>query len=269
MLVGCCLVFGQPQQEIDKGIKLLKSTLDLDPCYQFQVYPVDNFGVGTAYTFTANQPVTDRDFICATFSCLKLPVQPVGSDAWLNVDDAAAVGSGGQVVIHGDSKSTYGTGVVLPGILKMIKADFSANFTNNTTVDITIPKLSKRLLDKQKFATQMDSLPVDDPLKKAFRAGNLDYVVGDVVAASMTVVVTVNPTKNISADATLTAAKGVLDSGASANFKMTSEGNGKYTLTVSTPVILAYCHRQQPQAGSYGVAHDWSNWTPVNSPIQK
>lgn len=44
------------------GIAVMKKSFGLDDCYQFAVYPVDNFGVGTAYNFKPGQPTTDQDF---------------------------------------------------------------------------------------------------------------------------------------------------------------------------------------------------------------
>lgn len=243
------------------GIAVMKKSFGLDDCYQFAVYPIDNFGVGTAYNFKPGQPTTDQDFICATFSCLDIsPAPAVGTDAWMNINGYATPAQGGSLTLHSDSKSTYGTGVVLPGIMKLIKADFSADFTKNVTVDITIPGGTKRLLDRKQFGQEMDKLQPTDPMKKAFLNGTLDYVVGDLVVPSITMTIKVDGSKNIKADATLTAAKGILDKDASLNMKMDTSGAGNYTLTVSKPVILAYCHRRQPGAGAYAQRSDWDDW---------
>src|SRR5215469_11635820 len=136
-IVVSMLVTAKQTADPKAGIAALKTSFHLDdPDWQFEVFPVDNFGVGTGYSFTPGQPTREKDFICATFGCLNTPPPPVGSEAWLKVNGFAEVGTGGGLTIHSDSKSTLGTGIILPGIMKLIKADFSADFTKDVTVDI-------------------------------------------------------------------------------------------------------------------------------------
>jgi hypothetical protein len=256
-----------PQQ----GVAVLKTAFALnDPDWQFAVYPVDNFGVATGYNFTPGQPTRDKDFICATFGCLQIsPAPAVGSDPWKKVNGFAELGNGGALTIHSDSKSTFGLSVILPGILKLIKADFSADYSKNVTVDIEIPGGAKRMLDRGQFVTAINGMASTLPLKKAYLNGTLDYVIGDLIVDSMTMNISVDRSKNLKADAELTQAKGILDANSSLNMNMGTSGQGTYKLTVSKPVILAYLHRRQPAAGESAQTVNWDNWVKVNAPIQK
>src|SRR5260370_33791431 len=82
------------------GMAAVQKAFQLDgDCWQFQVYPVDNFGVGTAYDFKPGQPLSASDFICATFGCLSAERKDVGTDAWLNVDGLTENGGGGSLTM--------------------------------------------------------------------------------------------------------------------------------------------------------------------------
>jgi hypothetical protein len=270
-LAICTLVFAKQTADPKAGIQALKTSFHLDdPDWQFEVYPVDNFGVGTGYSFIPGKPTQEKDFICATFGCLSVtPAPTVGSPEWLTVNGYAEVANGGALNIHSDSKSSFGTGIVLPGIMKLIKADFNADFSKNVTVDITIPGGTRRMLDRRKFENYIGPLPPTDLLKKTYNNGTLDYVLGDLVVSSMTMNIKVDASKNVKADATLTQAKGILDSNASLNMDLKNSGNGSYTLTVSKPVILAYLHRRQPAAGQSAAQVGWADWAPVSEPIMR
>jgi hypothetical protein len=235
--------------------------------WEFQAYPVDNFGIGTAYDFKPGQPTLTGDFICSTFKCLNEKPADVGSSDWLSIDGILIPGGGGSLTLTADSKKEFSAGVVLSSLLKLINLNFSADFTNNATVTITIPKAYVRLLDRSTFVNRIGTLPNDDPLRQSFRNGTVDYIIGDIVVTSMSAKITVNKNKNITASATLTQATSIVGKDSSLNMKMTDDGNGNYTLDVSKPVIVAYLHRRQPGAGQSGQSNDFSDWAKPELPI--
>src|SRR5260221_3748604 len=103
LFVTCALVASAPnaraQEEFSKSLANTFTGAQFRN-YRWLDYPLDNFGVATAYR-GKNLPPSDEDFLCSTFTCLGL-ARPAKPDLWLKLADGikekqgvAEVGCGG------------------------------------------------------------------------------------------------------------------------------------------------------------------------------
>ncbi len=73
-------------------------------------YPVNNFGVLTAYDPPSGKRWRDSDRICATFSCLDKPV-PTDEEEFLTIYNFASKGQGGGAQLTDSQKRSLGLGL--------------------------------------------------------------------------------------------------------------------------------------------------------------
>ncbi len=70
--------------------------------YTFSSYPTDNFGLATAYDPARGKPMSDENFLCATWSCLGQRPE-ADTQANLTVGGFAEVGGNGALVTLTDT----------------------------------------------------------------------------------------------------------------------------------------------------------------------
>jgi hypothetical protein len=163
------------------------------PHYQWLNYPLDNFGVGTAYRDT-KETANDQRFLCATFNCLNIEPIPASNSneglnrQWLIVaplssDDKgyAEFACGGQVEAAFSKHSKSATHVFLTKIMETIGLSMDFEKSKGTTATLTFTSACKRLLNGriQRFIQELEN--DDYGLQRAARDQELILIKGDIV----------------------------------------------------------------------------------------
>ena len=259
------------------------ASLGIPGDYQMSPYPVDNFGVFTAYRPPAGQKWGDSNQICATWDCLGIDFKDVPKDAdvRLHVDGFAAVGSGGLSTLSSDQKNSFAINLLLPGLAQLLDIKGNVDWTKDIKGDLTLGNAHKRILDRQKAIAYITGLPSTSQLRQAFDKGELVLIVADYVVDSLDATITVNKDLNAGANAALstTAQAAKLPFGKDANGKtanldgkLESQGNGKYHLQINNPVVVAVLPKTQPAAGTLAgptPGDSWTDWVLVTTPIRR
>jgi hypothetical protein len=247
--------------------------------YQWLNYPINNFGIGTAYKGNKGK-IDKRNFLCATFSCLGKPV-PKEETQLLHLgnppDDAYAdVGCGGLLDTKIAQKKDTVLNAVLPQIFGIIGINFSAGKSGKMTAEIKSATMCARQLQQQKMVDYINGLTVDKfGMKRALDQGKLVLVVGDVVIKTMTITVKADSNLKVGIDGKL---KGQPEKlfGENANFgvKVSREGESDYSLTITEPVIVGLLAISERTLGKgsperQGAISPWKGWYPVTAPLPR
>jgi len=250
--------------------------------YQWLDYPLDNFGVGTAYRDT-KETINPKKFLCATFTCLEInPIPSEGTQLqqWLRVartngpEDKgfADFGCGGPAEDALKKKSSLALSAFFPKLLSVvgITADFKKEKAGDTSIAIT--SACGRLLTG-KMTTYVSGLQQDDNgLKAAMNAGQLVLVKGDVVITSLEI--TVKSTSNLKADLEAkllgVAAKKFGDD-AKLGVQVSKDSDNNYHLKTTSPVIVGVLAVRQPKPAlgvvSGGVVPPLERWKNFQIPL--
>jgi hypothetical protein len=237
--------------------------------YAWSQYPTDNFGVITSYDPAKGDALDDRNFLCATWTCLGLK-EPSDPAERLKVGGFADIGKGGVITLTEEEKLQLGATAMLPEIYKVLKISADVQSTKGVTTKVELGPVSSRKVVRQRMLARLKELPADSLIKKAFLEGRLVYVVADVVADSMTVDIKVDTDRNAKLDAellnSLSGAIGkILKQGAKLELTVKKAVKGEYQLEVKKPVILAVLAKRQPAAGVLDRPgdNDWTDWNPA------
>ncbi len=243
--------------------------------YTFSTYPVDNFGLGTAY----DGKVDATKEICATWDCLGLSddtkVAALSDEQRLKVVAGGIqygeVATGVALSLTEDEKHSIGLNAVLPKLLQVLDITGDFSYTNDVTVTLTLGPVSIRTLRRQ---AMMDKLNSDSahPLEKTVwnnGKGTLVLAYSDVILSSMKIEVKVNPETKADLDAKLNGAlQGkagqVIGTGSDLSFKLDNSTKGDYTLEIAKPMILAVYTKKQPAKGVLGAEGGWNDWKDFN-----
>lgn len=248
--------------------------------YQWLNYPVNNFGVGTAYKGN-NAKFSNKGFLCATFSCFDVPV-PKDIDKWLGVnngvEDYADPGCGGPVDATLQKNKELVLAAVLPQILSVIGVSSDLQRTSNSTAEITSARMCSRLLQQEKMNAFIRNLQNDKyGLQKAYLNDRLVLVVGDIVIREMSVHIKANQAFKAALDSKLQGqAEKVLGQGANFGVKLSKKGSLDYEMKIAEPVVAAVLGvRQGPnralaQGAEVEVVNTdspWPGWEVVSVPL--
>jgi hypothetical protein len=234
--------------------------------YQWLDYPVNNFGVATAYTGVKDR-VDRRGFLCATFTCLGVKQSPADIDVWMRANDFADVGCGGQL----DAKLERNKGSILnsllPKILNVVGLTASLGTVRNIKADIKLASMCSRQLQQAKMIGFIKGLNAENDtfgLKQAYDRGRLVLVIGDLVMKSMTIRLYADNKLNAQLDAKLGGeSEKVLGQGAEFGVKISKSSSKDYELTVTDPVIVAVLAVRAGDDKTRANGTSWEGWEPV------
>jgi len=243
--------------------------------YTFATYPLDNFGIATAYD---GKPGANTQ-ICATWDCLGLSddakVAELTNEQKLNLTvnavQYASVGQGTSLTFNDEEKKSLSLNALLPKILQVLSITGSYSHTNDLTVSLTMGPAVVRVLRRQQMMDRLNSAQAH-PLEKTVwndGKGNLVLVYSDIVVGSMTIDIKTNPATKVDFDAKMAAALSgkvgqVIGSGSDLGFKVDNASKGEYKFEINKPLIIAVYTRQQPRMGVLGDQKGWSDWKPFD-----
>jgi len=234
--------------------------------YQWLDYPINNFGVATAYTGVKDR-VDRRGFLCATFTCLGVKQNPVDIEGWMRVNDFADVGCGGQLDAKLDRNKGSILNSLLPKIFNVVGLTANLETVRNTKAEIKLASMCSRQLQQGKMIGFIKGLTVETDtfgLKQAYDRGRLVLVIGDLVMKSMTIKLQADNKLNAQLDAKLGgASEKVLGQGAEFGVKISKSSSKDYELTVTDPVIVAVLAVREAEDKTRAEGTSWEGWEPV------
>lgn len=273
MLAACQNPSGDYTTAIKKGLG------DDVKDYQALSYPTNSFGVATVFSASQpGEPVSNKDFLCATWKCLNAPggVIPTDPAAALNVSvrdtNYAEVGDGGPVKLDTNSASDYAVKVALPTIQQILKLGGGADYASTTKVELEFGKATKRYLSKADFIAYLNSVSDTSPtkiqLQSAFAQGALVVVVADVLIDSLKATITTSKEVASQLDGELGGlpSKMFSDSDLSLTFRVTKKDSATYVIESLGPVVALRLLKAQPGAGLLGAELSWNDWAAVTGP---
>jgi hypothetical protein len=243
--------------------------------YQWLSYPINDFGVGTAYKGNRDR-IDRRGFLCATFTCLGTPI-PKEPQQWLHLgtppDAYADAGCGGLLDAKVMQKKDTVINAILPQVLSVIGITFNASKSGNSTAELKSVSMCARQLQQQKMLDYVNGLANDQHgMKRALSQGKLVLVVGDIVVKAMSIHIKADSALKIGIDGKLQGrAEKVLGEGANFGVKVSRTGDSEYSLTVKEPVIIGLLAVRERTLGAgsperEGGDSPWSGWYPVTIP---
>lgn len=245
--------------------------------YQALSYPTNSFGVATVFSAPKpGEPVSNDDFLCATWKCLGAPgdVIPIDPVAALNVmvrgTNYAEVGYGGPVKLDTNSASDYAFKVALPKIQEILKLGAGADYASTTKVELEFGKATKRYLSKPDFIAYLNNAsnttPTKAKLQEAFAQGALVVVVADVLLDSMKATITTSKEVASQLDGKLGGLPSKEFSDAETSFRVTKRDSATYVIESLGPVVALRLLKAQPGAGLLGAEMTWNDWAVVTGP---
>lgn len=272
MLAGCT---GSPSADYAAALK--KAIGEDVKNYQALSYPTSSFGVATSFTSAgAGKPISDEDFLCATWKCLGAPAGtiPASPSEALNVMvrgiNYAEIGGGGPVKLDINSANAYAFKVALPKIQQVLNLGIGMDYKSATKVELEFGKATKRYLSKPDFIAYINSTTdtnaTKPQLQKAFAQGALVVVVADVLIDSIKATVTASKELAPQIDAKLGGLASKVFSDAEASFKVSKKDDANYVIESLGPVVALRLLKAQPGAGLLGAEANWSDWATVAGP---
>lgn len=274
----CCLLLSSCGDNYGKILAdTWKRVFDLSGNYQWSGYPVDNFGVGTAYDPPKGKQWSDGDRLCASWTCIGVKPESIPTDleVRLTLNGFADKGSGGSVTLSEKQKKELGLNLLLPGLANVLNLTAKLDWSKGVNIDFSFGKAYKRSLIRKRMTDLINHLPATDPMKGAFDRGILVMITADLVVDSMHATIEVDTKLNPEVEAKLKGkAEELLGSGASAGFKFNRTTTGKYTLDITQPVVLAVLPRTQPAPGVLRAFTDaekekWDDWNLIKAQNQR
>jgi hypothetical protein len=251
--------------------------------YQWLDYPLDNFGVATAYRDT-QEVANPKRFRCATFTCLNIHPVPASNedkavnDQWLHVSSRkgdengyADAGCGPELTDLLTKNSKLAITAFLPKILGLIGISSSLQRDKGSATTLEISSACSRLLNGR-IDGYIAGLQDDVfGLKAASAAGELVLIKGDVVVNSFEIKLKANQNLKAELEAKL---QGALTKkfGDDAKLGVTLERDqsGDYHLKTTSPVIVGVLAVRQPKAfgiGPQDLTIDVTKWHRTEIPL--
>jgi hypothetical protein len=260
-------------------LELARSQCQPKDKWEFVDYPTNNFGLLTVYEVPSGGG--SISFQTDMWNTIGFSDDQVPTDfkTWKNMDGFAAVGeNGAQSMLNEDEKKALGLNFLLPKLYNVLKLGVGVDNSKDIIIDMKLGTMYPRCLRKPLATSFLNGIPhngktVDPTIKQKFGSRSLAIVVGDVVIQDMTVTITANVKAKQSLDAEFGPQVG---SGVTnkilGDSKFIINGSrdtqGKYTFTISSPVIVARLIKKQPATGALeGGDSTWSKWNSPPQPI--
>lgn len=233
-------------------------------------YPTDNFGLATIYADTGSRPtLLDQDFLCDTWNCLGIENPPTDSASQITVNGFAAVGTGGTIQLTEQEKNELAIKALLPELYQVLGVQGGFDQKRVTRTSLQMGPAHLRKLRRLQFASYVNGLGQDHPLRERYERGDLTVVVADAVVDNIKLDVTLDAEGSAALDAKLDPTAGLVKqlSGAKLGVKVSKGRAGTYSFEVTRPVIVRRLAKRQPAGGV--LAEDdstWSDWPSVEVP---
>src|SRR5262245_20895450 len=222
---------------------------DFKDCQVFST-PTDNFGLGSAYLTTSTDEVlSSSNFLCDSWYCIgKHNRVPTDRKQWLDFDGAAAIGGGAPITLASNQSRELAFRGALPQIAKILEVSGSISDKDVTSVDVSFGTIIKRDLRRPAYLPKArKALP---EFNEGFTNGRLTVIVGDAIAESLKVKVTLEDTKAAQLGAKLGKDfDNKIFKGADFDFKVSSDGKSKYDFEVLHPVVICRVPKAQQTGG--------------------
>lgn len=242
--------------------KAIKNSIGSDlKGYQTFSYPTDNYGLITSYEFES----ADKNFLCDMWNCIGINPTTIDKDKWLNLNEFAAVGSGGSIVLSQKDQRKIAIGAILPKIYEVIGLTAKYDNDKTTQIDIKIGKVFLRKLRRDPMLAYLNKLDNSSSVKQAFLSGDLVLIVADCVIEDLSVDIKtdINSSAEIDAKIGLTGSTiaSKIFNDASLSVSVVKNSNGNYTFKVLHPVVFARLAKKQPKAGYLdGKVENFDDW---------
>lgn len=210
-----------------------------DGIYRWFGYPVDNFGLLTAYKPPIGKQFADTDRICATWSCIEVANLPGDMESLLTLEGYAELGGGGSFSLSSKQQKSMATGLVLPQLARMLGMKGKVHWSSGVQVRFTADKVWKRSVNVEIYDQFIHQKSTSVSLTEVWGRGNLIYIGADILAQNVSITLTVDPNRNAAASAALTKAASALGAPNSANVTLRNQGNGTFLLKIPTYMVLA------------------------------
>ena len=233
--------------------------------YQWLEYPLDNFGVATAYRDTRAE-ADPKHFLCATFTCLNIEPVPSSNSTeginkqWLLVapssqDDKgyADYGCGGPLDAAISKHSKLAINAFLPKILSLLAISGNLQTSKGTTVNLTLASVCSRLLTGRIQGFIQDLQKDDYGIKDAARAEELVLIKGDVVVNHFEIKIQAYQDLKVTLEAKLAgAAAKKFGDDSKLGVELSRDQNGSYHLKTTSPLIVGVLAVRQPRSLGIG-----------------
>jgi hypothetical protein len=238
--------------------------------YTFATYPLDNFGLATAYEDKANP---SRE-LCATWDCLgvkddkKLEAMTANEKLKLKVSRVqyADTGDGPSLRLSDDEKNAIGMKALLPQLFRVLNLSFDFANSKSIVTTLTMGPVTIRTLRRKEMLDHLKSSDAHPLEKAAFENRKLVLVYSDIVVSSMTLELKLDAAISSALEAKLEGSlQGkvgqVIGKDSSLSFKVDRANKGDYSFEINKPVVLAVYIKRQPASGELGAATGWSRWS--------
>ena len=271
------LVFVQQTLAIDYGQLMAKKVKEVlgnrSSGYTFSTYPVDNFGLATAYE---DRPSPSSE-LCATWDCLgvnddsQVAVISPADRLKLRVSSVqyADTGDGPELRLSDEEKSALGLKALLPHLAQVLHLSFDLSRSKNLTTSMTMGPVTIRTLRRKEMLDHLRGKNAHPLERAAFEKRQLILVYSDIVIGSMQIDLKIDAATDAEADAKLQDSLHgklgqVIGRDSALSFKVNRADKGDYSFQIDKPVILAVYTKRQPKAGELGSASGWSGWSNID-----
>jgi len=271
------IVMAQPVVAVDYGQLMANRVKEVlkgkANGYTFATYPVDNFGLATAY----EDKVDPSKELCATWDCLGVSddakVEAMSPEEKLKLKVSAVqyadTGEGPALKLSDDEKNSISVKALLPKILQVLSLSFDFTHSKGVTTTLTMGPVTIRTLRRKEMMDHLNSKDAHPLEKAAFGQKKLVLVYSDIVVSSMTINLKLDASTNADLEAKLGGAlQGkvgqVIGKDSSLSFKVDRADKGEYSFEINKPMILAVYTKRQPAKGKLGPTRSWSNWPNID-----
>lgn len=255
--------------------------------YQWQTYPVSDYGVGTSYRGTSDKPAGGT-FLCSTDACLNAhkedPSTPTGLGKWLIVpaDDKdttgyAAAPCGGNLDADLQHNSKWAVSALVPQMLGVLSLNANASSDKAAKIVLTGATACNRKLYQVKaiqYLTRTDH-PDTYGVAAAYNNNRLVLVLEDLVITSFDFQITTNGDLKAGLDAKLNNdPTKKFGAGSDLQFSLEKTENDQYHLKSTAPLVIGFLaasnhHVQVGKGVGPGALGNWAGWEPTTVTIPR
>jgi len=175
--------------------------------YTFSTYPVDNFGLATAY----EDKVNPSSELCATWDCLgvnddsQVALMSPADRLKLKVSSVqyADTGDGPELRLSDEEKTALGLKALLPKLVQVLHLSFDFSRSKNLTTSMTLGPITIRTLRRKEMLDHLRGKTAHPLEKAALEKRELILVYSDIVIGSMQIDLKIDATTDAEVDAKL------------------------------------------------------------------